>query len=268
MARRRGKKQRLIELPVSRLFPNMVTMIGLCCGLTSIRLAMDKRFEEAVGILMIAAIIDGLDGRLARLLNATSMFGAQLDSLSDFLCFGVAPVMVMYLWGLHDIKGIGWACVLFYSICCAMRLARFNTSLIDTPNTPQNEWKKNFFTGIPSPGGAMLCMLPLVTSFYGPSLFSAPSFSALWVTLIGGLMASRVPTFAFKKLRIRHDLVLPVMFIFCMYITLLLVEPWAMFIITCIAYFLSLPFSINRFRQLTRQHAVPTTTAALSSSRE
>lgn len=261
MARRRGRKQRLIELPISRLFPNMVTMIGLCCGLTSIRLAMDKRFEEAVGILMIAAIVDGLDGRLARLLNATSMFGAQLDSLSDFLCFGVAPVMVMYLWGLHGIKGIGWACVLFYAICCALRLARFNTSIIDNHNNPNNEWKKNFFTGIPSPAGAMLAMLPLVTSFYGSSVFSTPLFAALWVTLIGGLMASRVPTFAVKKLRIRHELVLPVMFIFCMYITLLLVEPWAMFIFTCIGYCLSIPFSMRHYRKLAKQHAAPAATS-------
>lgn len=256
MARRRGRKERLIELPISRLFPNMVTMIGLCCGLTSIRLAMDKRFEEAVGILMIAAIIDGLDGRLARFLNATSMFGAQLDSLSDFLCFGVAPVMVMYLWSLHDIKGIGWACVLFYAICCALRLARFNTSIIGETNNPNNEWKKNFFTGIPSPGGAMLAMLPLVTSFYGPSIFSTPAFTALWVTLIGGLMASRVPTFAVKKLRIRHELVLPVMFVFCMYITLLLVEPWAVFIFTSIGYIFSILFSVRRYRKLEKLNAI------------
>ena len=131
--RREGlqKRKRLREQPISRLFPNMITIAGMCCGLSSIRFAMLERWEISVTFIIAAAIIDGMDGRVARMLGATSTFGAQLDSLSDFVCFGVAPVMVMYMWQLHDVRGIGWAAVLFFSVCAALRLARFNTGLFD-----------------------------------------------------------------------------------------------------------------------------------------
>src|SRR5579864_780507 len=119
------------EQPISRLFPNMVTIAGLCCGLSAIRFAMLPRWDMAVAFILAAALIDGMDGRLARMLGATSLFGAQLDSLSDFVCFGVSPVLVLYMWQLQSLKGIGWAVVLYFSVCTALRLARFNTGLFD-----------------------------------------------------------------------------------------------------------------------------------------
>ena len=191
--RRKIRQRRLHALPLSRLIPNMVTMLGMCCGLSSIRFALEGNFERAVCMIVIAAIVDGMDGRIARFLNATSTFGAQLDSLSDFLCFGVAPALVMYQWNLHDVKGFGWAVVLFYSVCCALRLARFNTNLVEDEDA-LHPWRAKFFVGIPSPAGGMLCLMPLVTSFDGVILVDHPLIMMGWVVLVGGLMASQAPT--------------------------------------------------------------------------
>ena len=140
----------------------MVTIAGLCCGLSAMRFAIDGRFETAVTLLVASAVIDGMDGRIARLLNSTSTFGAHLDSLSDFVCFGVSPAIVLYMWKLYTLRGIGWAMVLFFAVCCVLRLARFNTNLDDELVEP---WQKKFFTGVPAPAGAMLALMPLVASF-------------------------------------------------------------------------------------------------------
>jgi CDP-diacylglycerol--serine O-phosphatidyltransferase len=149
-----------------------------------------------------------MDGRVARLLGATSVFGAQLDSLSDFVCFGVAPPLVLYIWQLHDIKGIGWALVLFFSVCTALRLARFNTALFEE----QEPWEKQFFIGIPSPAGGILCLLPLVISLqFGESL--PPAFTACNMLLVGMLMPSRIPTFSGKKMHISPEAILPLMLV-------------------------------------------------------
>jgi CDP-diacylglycerol---serine O-phosphatidyltransferase len=258
--RRRLRKRRLLVLPLSRLFPNMVTMAGLCCGLSSIRFAMEGKFEAAVAMIVAAAVIDGMDGRIARFLNATSTFGAQLDSLSDFLCFGVAPVLVAYKWQLQEVGSIGWAVVLFYAVCCALRLARFNTNLIEDEDTTQT-WRAKFFVGIPSPAGAMLCLMPIVASFYAPAFLGHPFLDAVWVALVGALMASRVPTFALKKIKIHHEWVLPIMFIFCICIVIILVEPWIMFTLVGFVYCLTIPFSVIRHRKLAAVHsgtAIPT----------
>lgn len=264
--RRRLRKRHLHVLPLSRLFPNMVTMIGLCCGLSSIRFAIEAKFEIAVMMILAAAVIDGMDGRIARFLNATSTFGAQLDSLSDFLCFGVAPVIVLYLWNLHDIGGIGWAVVLFYAVCCALRLARFNTNLIEDEDAI-HPWRKKFFVGVPSPAGAMLCLMPLVASFYESGFNGHPVLDSMWVVLAGSLMASRIPTFAVKKIRIHHEWVLPVMFVFCIAMVMMLVQPWVMFTIGGLVYCATIPFSVARYRKLAQVHAgLPPLIPAESSS--
>lgn len=253
--RHKIRRRRLEVLPLSRLFPNMVTMAGLCCGLTSIRFAMEFRFEYAVTMIVAAAIIDGMDGRIARFLNATSTFGAQLDSLSDFLCFGVAPVITMYIWKLREVSGVGWAIVLFYAVCCALRLARFNTNLIEDEDN-LHPWRSKFFVGVPSPAGAMLCLMPVVSSFYAPNFLGRhPLLDCIWVACAGALMASRIPTFAFKKIRIHHEWVLPVMIAVCTCIVIVLVEPWMMFSIASLAYALTIPFSIARYRKLASVHS-------------
>lgn len=236
------------SLPLRRLFPNMITLGALCCGLTSIRYALSERWELAVTLLLIAALLDGLDGRVARLLKASSEFGAQLDSLSDFVCFGVAPGVLMYLWSMHDIKGIGWAAVLFYASCAAMRLARFNTGLSAEKKQP---WQEQFFTGVPSPAGAMLCVTPLVLSFeFSGGFFDAPKLVIPYVILVGMLMVSRIPTFSMKKIRIEHRNVLPLMLAFVLYVTLAVVEPWMMFWVTTGGYICTLPLSFRRYQRL------------------
>jgi len=242
------KKRRILVLPLSRLFPNMLTIAGLCCGLSSIRFAMDAKFEIAVTLICIAALIDGMDGRVARLLNATSNFGANLDSLSDLICFGVSPVIVTYMWKMHLIKKFGWAAVLFFVVCCALRLARFNTALNDEE---KESWQEKFFTGIPSPAGAMIALLPLVSSFYlGDSIFTGSIFCIFWIIAVGLLMASRIPTFAVKRIIIRHEWVLSIMLACGLAIVILIIEPWIMFTFIGLGYLATIPVSFKHYRRL------------------
>ena len=246
MSERRHKTP-LREQPLSRLFPNMITLAGMCCGLSSIRFAINERWELAVTFIIAAAIIDGMDGRVARLLGATSEFGAQLDSLSDFVCFGVAPALVMYIWLLHDIRGIGWAVTLFFVICTALRLARFNTGLVIKP---KYSWAGQFFTGVPSPAGGVLCLLPMIIFLQTEEQYLPPALVASHLVMVGALMASRIPTFAGKNLRIPHDRILPFMIGAAFLIVLLIIEPWLMISVLSGVYIASIYFSIRRYRKL------------------
>lgn len=267
MGRRRLRRQRLKVIPIRRIVPNLVTLGGLCCGLSALRFSVDGRFELAVALLAAAAIIDGMDGRLARLLNSTSAFGAQLDSLSDFLCFGVSPPFVLYMWKLHEIKGLGWACVLFFTVCCALRLARFNTAL----NTEHAPWEAKFFVGIPSPSGAMLSLMPIVYSFGYTGIFDNVFFCIIWTTFMGVLMASKIPTFAAKRLRVPHDWLLPIMLGLGLVMVFVFIEPWVMFNICGLIYCAFVPVSIYSYRKLVRlnrQIAAITVSPAASSSPE
>lgn len=244
------QKRRLLrgEQPISRLFPNMITILGMCCGLSAIRFAMLGRFEISIAFIIAAAIIDGMDGRVARMLGATSNFGAQLDSLSDFVCFGVSPAIVLYMWQLHEIKGLGWAVVLFFSVCAALRLARFNTALFDDK---VEDWEKQFFTGVPSPAGGILCLLPLIISIQIEPEFSVPAAVALVNTVIvGTLMASRIPTFSGKQIRVKHELIPQFMIIFSFLLVLFVIEPWMFISALGFVYLVSIFFSIRRYRQL------------------
>jgi CDP-diacylglycerol--serine O-phosphatidyltransferase len=235
---------RLREFPLARLFPNMITLAGLCCGLSSVRFAMLERWEMAVSFIVLAAILDGMDGRVARLLNSTSTFGAQLDSLSDFLCFGVCPVLVLYFWNLQDFRGVGWAVVLFFSICCALRLARFNTSLLDDKKAP---WQFKFFVGVPAPAGALLCLIPMMLSFHldYDFLYNQYILSA-YAVVVAILMASRIPTFSAKHMRIPHWVVLPLMIGFGLWVAAMIIEPWITLAVTGLGYLLTFPFSITQ----------------------
>ncbi|HEU5047653.1 MAG TPA: CDP-diacylglycerol--serine O-phosphatidyltransferase [Rickettsiales bacterium] len=252
MNRQKSGKRRLLAFPVSRLFPNMVTIAGLCCGISAMRFAIDGKFELAVTLLVAAAVIDGMDGRIARFLNSTSTFGAHLDSLSDFVCFGVSPAMVLYLWRLNEVKSIGWAMVLFFAVCCVLRLARFNTNLADETIEP---WQKKFFTGVPAPAGAMLGLMPLVASFYvGNGIWTHAPLCAIWLALVGVLMASRIPTIAAKKLIITHEWVLPIMLVVGLIIVCVIIEPWLMFTVGGLLYCLSLPVGVLYYYRLARKY--------------
>ena len=174
--RQRDREQRIGGGHMNRLIPNAITVGALCAGLSGVRFAIDARWEMAVAAIVVAAILDGLDGRMARLLNGTSKFGAELDSLADFVSFGAAPALIVYLWVLNGWGGVGWVIALGFAVCCALRLARFNTALAD-PNPPR--WAGHFFTGVPAPAGAGLALLPMMLHFeVGPGWVDKPLVGA------------------------------------------------------------------------------------------
>lgn len=247
----RRSRRMLREQPISRIFPNLITVAGLCCGLTAIRFAMAERWELSVSFIIAAALIDGMDGRIARLLGATSVFGAQLDSLSDFLCFGVAPALVLYMWQLDEVRGLGWAVTLFFAVCCALRLARFNTALSTEEPQP---WQKKFFTGIPSPAGGILALLPLILYLHsGEEAILPPLAIALHAVLIAILMASRIPTFSAKQTRVSHDYILPLMLAGAFIVALFIIEPWWSITLLSLCYLLSIPVSMRSYARLKAQ---------------
>jgi CDP-diacylglycerol--serine O-phosphatidyltransferase len=235
------------KFPLSSLFPNVVTIVGLCFGVTSIRYALSSKWEIAVSLLVISAFIDGMDGRLARMLNASSKFGAELDSLADFVNFGLAPALIAYLWSLHAIpvKGLGWAICLLYVICCAIRLARFGaiTSVNDNPNKALTD---NLFFGIPAPAGAGLTLIPIMLVFqYEVDFFREhPFYLGLYLTTIAILMASRIPTFSAKNIKIRHEFAYPILVVIALFIIGLIIEPWIVLPFMGVLYILSIPLSL------------------------
>ncbi len=234
--------------PIHRLIPNIVTLGALCSGLSSIRFALIDRWDMAVALIIVAAFLDGIDGSIARLLKATSNFGAQLDSLSDFVCFGVAPALILYMWVLEDLKRIGWGLVLFFVICCGMRLARFNTTLIEQH---KEDWQKHFFTGVPAPAGAVLAILPLILTLeFGNTIFANSWFSAIYLPIIGVLLISRLPTFTMKGRKIPHNAMLPVMVVAILLLVSFVVETWITIITLSVIYLLSIPFSYAQSRKL------------------
>ncbi len=249
-------RRSLKTLPIRSLIPNSLTVMALCAGLTSIRFGLDGRFDIAVLAIIVAAVLDGLDGRVARMLKGTTKFGAELDSLSDFLCFGVAPVMLLYLWSLNEIGGLGWIVVLGFSVCCALRLARFNVAQED-PDKPA--WTANYFVGVPSPAAAGLVMLPLYLSFIGIDfLKDAPVLIAIYVAGIAFLMVSKIPTFSGKRLgmRVRRDEILMILLGVALSVAVLFAYPWITFAVLAITYLVILPLSALRYRHHQSRTAV------------
>ncbi len=235
-------------LPIRTVIPNALTVLALCAGLTAIRFALEARFEASVVAIIVASVFDALDGRVARFLKGTSRFGAELDSLTDFVNFGVAPVIVLYLWSLSAIGGIGWIAVLGYAVCCALRLARFNVALED-PDKPA--WSANYFVGVPAPAGALLVMLPLYLDFIGFSaLRTLPLLVAVLCFFVAFLMVSRVPTFSGKRmsLRIDREMVLPILVLVGMVAAVVMNYPWHAFTAIALGYLAVLPVSILRHR--------------------
>jgi len=248
-------RPRLRLLPVNSLAPNILTVLALCAGLTSMRFALQQQWPLAAVAIVVAAVLDGLDGRLARLLKGATKFGAELDSLSDFVSFGVAPVFLLYLWSLYGYGGVGWTLLLVFSICCALRLARFNTAL-DEPERPP--WQANFFTGVPAPAGAGLVLLPLFVSFEAGDVFwRSPGLIAVWIALVSFLMVSRLPSFSFKKVRVRRDYVLPVLLLVGLCAAALVNFPWYTLSAVAIAYLVSLPLAYRSHRRFERDYVRP-----------
>lgn len=227
--------------PLVRIIPNAITISALCTGLSAIRFALMERWEFAVSLILIAAILDGLDGRIARFLRADSQFGAELDSLSDFISFGVAPAVVIYLYSLHLLKGTGWALALFFSTCMALRLARFNTNI----DVIKPEWAKGFSVGAPAPAGAFLALSPLMMSFaIEESLRSFPLIFAFSILISGLLMISRIPTYVLKNTKIPHHLVRLILMMVAIFIAALFSVPWWTLSIGALLYLLSIPISL------------------------
>ncbi|MGE5475023.1 MAG: CDP-diacylglycerol--serine O-phosphatidyltransferase [Bacteroidales bacterium] len=242
---------RIPGLSINRLIPNILTLLALCAGLTSIRFGLHGAWEKAVLAIILAAVFDGLDGRVARLLQGTSKFGAELDSLSDFVSFGVAPAMVLYFWTMQSAGGLGWAMVLLYTVCCGLRLARFNTMLGQADLPP---YAYNFFTGVPAPAAAGVVLLPMVASFeFGSGFFDRPTVVAVFLLGVSFLMVSTIPTFSFKKVRVPNAWVLPILLIIGVLAAFLVTEPWKTLAVVGAAYVVLIPVSVRSFRRLREQ---------------
>jgi len=262
---RRRRRQRLSDLSVNRMVPNVLTLLALCAGMTAMRFAMGGNFVGAVFAIIVAGIFDGLDGRIARLLKSTSSFGAELDSLSDFVSFGVAPAAVLYLWTMHSLNGLGWAVVLLYAVCCALRLARFNieSGAVHPAATAP------FFTGVPAPAGAGLIMVPMFLSFeWGDWLFRSPYLNAVTASGIALLMVSKVPTVSLKRIRIPHHLVVPALLGIGLLAAFVTTAPWPTLTAIGVVYVASIPLTIRSYYRLRRSVGIrrnePAEAAALS----
>jgi CDP-diacylglycerol--serine O-phosphatidyltransferase len=244
-----ARQPRFRMVPVRYLLPNIITLLALCSGVTAIRFALEARYELAVASLMLAVVLDAVDGRLARLLKGTSRFGAELDSLADFVNFGVAPAILLYVWSLNALKTLGWVVALILAMSCALRLARFNVAL-DDPAKPV--WAGQFFSGAPAPAGATLALLPLYLGFlgfiddgHGWALVIGP-----YVVMVALLMVSRIPTFSGKNIgRIPGERVLPVLGLAVLAVVLLIAYPWELLTVLSLGYLALLPVSLRSYRR-------------------
>jgi CDP-diacylglycerol---serine O-phosphatidyltransferase len=249
MRRPRVRVRPIGSLSLNRMIPNILTLLALCAGMTAIRFALTGKYESATVAIMLAAVLDGIDGRIARLLKGTSPFGAQLDSLSDFVSFGAAPAMMLYLWTMSQLQTFGWPVVLLFAVCSAMRLARFNT-LIGAELPP---YAYNFFTGVPTPAAAMLAMIPMFLTFeFGDTFFRSPYLNGIVVATVAALMVSRVPTFAFKRVHLPIEWWPPALLVIGGLVAFLTTEPWATLLALEALYVASIPLSIRSYRRLRR----------------
>ena len=244
-------RRRLKSLSFNRIFPNMLTLAALCAGLTAIRYGMNDQWDRAAIAVVLAAMLDGIDGRVARMLRATTKFGAELDSLADAISFGVAPALLMYLWVMHDAGGVGWALCLLHAVCCVLRLARFNTMMgqADLP-----AWAHNYFTGVPSPGGAGIAILPLILWLYsGSSYVATPVVVGTFLLASSILMVSQIPVYAGKHMRLKPQWVIPLMSLIGAIAAFLVTDPWATLSLIGVIYIASIPLSYMSFRRLQRR---------------
>ena len=234
------------QVPVRVLIPNIFTLVGLCAGLTAIRMGIEHRWDMAVAALVFAAFLDGIDGHVARLLKASTRFGAELDSLADFVNFGVAPAIIMFSWSLGDLKNLGWIAVLVFAVCSALRLARFNVSL-DRSDTP--DWKNAFFVGVPAPAGAIILLLPLYAQNLGLHWPSLTPLVFVYTLAIALLMVSNVPTISLKLIgqRIQREYVPPLFVLAALFIAVLLTYPAHTLFVGSLIYIALIPLSTYRY---------------------
>jgi CDP-diacylglycerol--serine O-phosphatidyltransferase len=262
------RRRRFRSIPVRILVPNVITLLALCAGLTGIRMAFEGSYNVALAAIVFAAILDAIDGRLARFLKGTSRFGAELDSLADFVNFGVAPALIIYFWGLHDLKSAGWIAAMVFAICVGLRLARFNV-MLDDPDRPA--WASNFFVGMPAPAGAITVLLPIYASFLG--LPRSPWLT--WLTLIytlgiASLMVSRLPVYSGKRVgtRVPPDMVGPLILVVVLFFAILFAYTWELLTVGTLAYLASLPFgwlSYRAYERRSRQNRAEAAPAATQS---
>ena len=233
-----------------RLLPNAVTVIALCAGLSSVYFALDQRFEFAVLAVGVAALCDALDGRLARLLDASTRIGAELDSLADLVSFGVSPALVLYVWQLDGGGRFGWVVALVFAVCMALRLARFNTLLDAEDEYP---FAKEFFVGVPAPAAALVAGIPLfVFLHFGPGWWSAPVVVGVWALVAAGLMVSRLPTLSFKTVRVGPRLIAPLLVLVGLLAAVLVTVPYLTLAVVAVLYLLALPYTMYRHSWLSR----------------
>lgn len=247
------RRRRLRNLPVNSLIPNMLTTLALCAGLTSVKFALEQRWEFAVIAILAAGVLDGLDGSMARLLKGATKFGAELDSLSDFVSFGVAPALVLFLWTLEaGLGGAGWIIALTFTVSCGLRLARFNTMLDEDKPT----WEGRYFTGIAAPAGASISLLFMVISFYTDlEILKSAFLNAAWLLFMAFLMASRIPTFSIKKIRIPKRYIMPMLICVGGLAAVMASYPWQLLTAIALFYIGTIPFAVLTHKRLEREEA-------------
>jgi CDP-diacylglycerol--serine O-phosphatidyltransferase len=266
MLRGRRRQRQRMRRPLLHMVPNLFTILSLCAGLTGLRYGLDGRYDLAVALIVAAAVLDGLDGRAARLLKIQSKLGAELDSLADFFNFGVAPAILVYLWALQPVRGFGWAIPLLFAVCCALRLARFNTEA-DDPQRPR--WTQHFFTGVPAPAAAGLALTPMIAWFaFGQELWQSWAMNAATSTIVAILMVSRVPTLSLKRLRLRPDQIVPTLAVAGLAMALLVTEPWLTLSILALLYVASIPVTVLLAARMRREEAVTVAVTGTGSTSE
>jgi CDP-diacylglycerol--serine O-phosphatidyltransferase len=255
-----SRRQRFRAIPVRVLVPNVITLLALCAGLTAIRLAFEQKLELALAAIVFAAALDGIDGRIARLIKGQSRFGAELDSLADFVNFGCAPALILYLWGLYEYGNVGWIAAMVFAICGALRLARFNV-MIDDPNRPL--WGGNFFTGVPAPAGAIVVLLPIYVNLLGMPKVAA-TVTLLYTLAVAFLMVSQLPVFSGKRVgkRVPPEMVLPLFVMVVLFFALLIAYPWWVLTIGTVCFLASLPLGWFSYREHQRKDEMAAATAA------
>ncbi len=252
----------------TKMLPNVLTIAALCIGLTALRFGYEGKYTNAMVLILIAAVLDGLDGMVARLLKASSPFGAELDSFSDFVSFGVSPAILLYFWNLQEAGAFGWVAALLLCVAVALRLARFNVKNMTPATTPAPSMtaQKSFFEGVPAPAGAILALVPMMIGFkvFPDDDGSFPAiFVTLWVIFIAGLMVSRLPTYSLKRMRLQQRHTIPLLAFVALFAAALASEPWTTIVLCSLAYLGSIFHSIKRHRHL-HQPAVPVEDVAAS----
>lgn len=257
MRRPRPVRVRRPGLPLRAIAPNALTALALCSGLTGVRFAIGSEWQLAVVMILVASALDGVDGQVARMLRGTSRFGAELDSLSDAISFGVAPALILYLWSLTNAPRFGWICSLLFAVFCALRLARFNASM-DASDQPRKA--AGFLTGIPAPAGAIGAMLPMYLWFItGEPWLRSPWLVAPWIAFIALLMVSSLATYGWRSLRLRRNIRFEVLVVIVAIGAALVSAPWHTLVFICAVYLATMPFSAMAYARIKRQRAISST---------